>query len=301
MRSTTSYTNDFTNLTNNTSTANQTLGLKLVNDALRYLVGTFFFNEATYTVPGGTVIGQAGYQLPFNNKQVVNTTVLIGNVLWQPREVATRKQYDALNVIPFVNNFPQFYYIWNNQLLLWPSPADNGDAITINYKRRIKDLSVTDYTTGTLSVANGGTVVTGSGTSWTTNMANLWLNIPITASNTTSGDNEWYQISSVTNATSLILDNAYQGLTNVVGGAYTIGEVPILPEDFQDLPLYRAMYVYFTSINQNKDKANYWKGLYDEGYKMLDAEFGAKTSGVGLTPQDYPVVNPNLYQNAITG
>jgi len=301
LRTTTSYTNDFTNLTNNTSAANSTLGLHLVNDALRYLVGTFFFNEASYTVPGGTVASQAGYQLPFNNKQVVNTTVLIGSVLWQPQEVATRKQYDALNVIPFVNNFPQFYYIWNSQLLLWPAPAENGDAITINYKRRIKDLSVTDYTTGTVSVNTAATTVTGSGTSWTTNMAGMWLNIPITASNTTSGDNEWYQIASVTNATTLVLDNPYQGATNVSGAAYTIGEVPILPEDFQDLPLYRAMYVYNNSINPDKDKASYFKSLYDEGYKMLDAEFGAKTSSVGLTPQNSPVVNPNLYQSAISG
>lgn len=302
MRTTTSYTNDFTNLTNNTSTANATLGLRLSNDALRYLTGVFFFNEATYTVPGGTVAGQAGYTLPFNNKQVINTTVLVGSVLWQPVECATKKQYDALNVIQFSNDFPQFYYIYNNQLLLWPTPATNANVITINYKRRIRDLSVVDYTTGTVTVTNGSTSVTGSGTAWTKNMANRWLNVPLTSSDTTTGDDEWYQIASVTNATTLVLNNQYQGGTATsVASGYTIGEVPILPEDYQDLPLYRAMYVYFTSINHNKDKATYWKGLYDEGYKRLDAEFGSKTASVGLTPQNYPVVNPNLFQNNVTG
>lgn len=299
MRTTTSYQNDFTNLTNNTSTANTTLGLKLVNDALRYLVGTFFFNEASYTVPGGTVASQAAYTLPFNNKQVINTTVLIGGILWQPTEVATRKQYDALNVISFTNNFPQYYYIYNNQLLLWPTPAENGDTITINYKRRIRDLSAADYTTGTLSVTSSSTTVTGSGTSWTTNMAGRWLNIPQTASNTTSGDDEWYQISSVTNSTTLVLDNAYQGST-VTGGTYTIGEVPILPEDYQDLPLYRALYVYFNTINKDEQKAQANLALYEEGYKRLDAEFGSKTSAVGLTPLDASVVNPNLFQSQIS-
>lgn len=274
--------------------------MKLINDALRYLVGTFFFNEATYTVPGGTVSGTQGYILPFNNKQVINTTVLIGSILWQPTEVSTRKAFDALNVIPFNNNYPQYYYIYNNQLLLWPTPAENSDAITINYKRRIKDLSIADYTTGTVSVTTLTTAVTGSGTSWTTNMVGQWLNIPETTSNTTSGDNEWYQIASVTNATSLVLNNQYQGQT-VAGGTHTIGEIPILPEDFQDLPLYRALYIYHTSIVQNPDKAKYYKALYDEGYARLDAEFGSKTAGVGLTPQNVPVVNPNLYQSAITG
>lgn len=299
MRTFTSYVSDFTNLTNNTSTANQTLGAKLVNDALRYLVGIFFFNEATYTVPGGTISGTAAYTLPFNNKQVINTTVLIGSVLWQPTEVSTRKAYDALNIIPFQNDFPQYYYIYNNQLLLWPTPATSAQTITINYKKRIRDLSVADYTTGTVSVTSASTTVTGSGTAWTTNMAGRWLNIPITASNTTSGDDEWYKIASVVSATSLTLENAYTGQT-VAGGTHLIGEVPILPEDFQDLPLYRAAFVYHSSIKLDKGKAGMYKSLYDEGYARLDAEFGSKTAGVGITPQDMAVVNPNLYQSSIT-
>lgn len=299
MRTTTSYQSDFTNLTNNTSTANNTFGLRLVNDALRHLVGIFFFNEASYTVPGGTVASQAAYTLPFNVKQVINTTVLIGSVLYQPKEVGTRKAYDALNVIPFQNDYTQFYYIYNNQLLLWPSPASNGNTITINFKRRIRDLSAADYATGTVSVTNASATVTGSGTSWTTNMAGRWINVPLSTSNSTTGDDEWYEIASVESATSLTLNNQYQGGT-ASGATYTIGEVPILPEDFQDLPLYRACYVYYTAIKQDEQKAQYFKALYDEGYKRLDEEFGSKTSGVGLTSQDMNVVNPNMYQTAIT-
>jgi len=302
MRTKTSYENDFTDLTGNTASTNTTRGLKLVNDAIRYLVYTFFFNEATYTVPGGTVASQAGYTLPFNNKQVINTTVLIGSVLWQPKECATRAQYDALNVITYTNDFPQFYYIYNNQLLLWPAPASNGNAITINFKRRIKDLSAADYTTGTVTVTNGSTAVVGVGTAWTTNMAGRWLNVAQTTSNTTSGDDEWYQIASVTNSTNLVLNNQYQGQTvTSTSGGYIIGEVPIIPEDFQDLPLYRAFYIYFTSPGQDPKRAAEYKALYDEGYKLLDAEFGSKTSSVGLTPGNVVVYNPNLFQNNITG
>lgn len=301
MRTTTQYTADFINFTNNTSSDNVTLGLKLVNDAMRYLVGIFFFNESTYTVPGGTVSNQAGYQLPFNNKQVINTTVLIGSVLYQPQEVSTRKAYDALNVIPFQNDYAQYYYIYNNQLLLWPAPASAGDPITINYKRRLRDLSAPDFTSGTVTVSNGSASVTGSAGNWTTNMAGRWLNIPQTTSNTTSGDDEWYQIASVTNGTTLILDNQYQGqsITSTAGG-YTIGEVPILPEDFQDLPLYRACYIYYTFINSNTEKSDYFKALYDEGYARLEAEFGSKTASVGVTSQDMSIVNPNLFQTTIS-
>ncbi len=304
MRTYSNYLSDYQTLSQNTSSANQTFGMKLVNDAVRYLVGIFFFNETTYLPPGGTVASQAAYTLPHDIKQVINVTVQIGGILWQPREVATRKQYDALNVISFINNFPQFYYIYNNQLLIWPTPAENSDVITVNYKKRITDLSQADYTTGTCSVTTATTTVTGSGTAWTTNMAGRWLNIAVSASNTTSGDDSWYQIASVQSATSLTLNNPYVGQT-VAGGTYIIGEVPILPEDFQDLPLYRALMVYFNSIGANVERASEkvaeYKSLYEDGYRRLEAEFGSKTSGVGLTPQDYPVVNPNLFQNNITG
>lgn len=298
MRTTTSYQSDFTNLTNNTSTENSTLGLKLVNDAIRYLVGVFFFNERTHT--DVTVAGQQAYTLPYNIKQMINVTVQIGGILYQPREVATRGQFDALNVIQFENDYPQFYYIYNGQLLLWPTPASSANTITEHYKIRLRDLSAEDYTIGTVSVTTNTSTITGSGTSWTTNMADRWIQIPLTASNTTSGDDEWYQILSVQSATSLTLKNNYSGQT-VTGGSHTIGESPILAEDYQDLPLYRACYIYYTAINQNADRANYFKALYDEGYARLEAEFGSKTSGVGLTPLDTAVVNPNLFQTAISG
>lgn len=296
MRTTTQYQNDFTNLTNNTSTDNTTLGLKLVNDAVRYLVGVFFFNERTFT--DLTVASQQAYTLPYNIKQMINVTVQIGGVLYQPAEVATRKQFDALNVISFINNYPQYYYIYNGQLLLWPTPASSANVITEHYKIRLRDLSAADVTAGTVSVTTGTPTVTGAGTNWTTNMADRWIQIPLTTSNTTSGDDQWYQILSVQSATSLTLKNNYEGGT-VTGGAFTIGEVPILPEDYQDLPLYRACYVYYTAISQNAEKAKYFKALYDEGYSRLEAEFGSKTSGVGLTPNDMGVINPNLYQTSI--
>lgn len=292
---------DFKNLSNNTSTSNGTWGIKLVNDALRYLVGVFFFNERTYTVPGGTVAQQQAYKVPFNIKQAINVTVAIGSVLWQPVEIATRKQFDALNVIPFYNDFPQFYYIYNGELLIWPTPASNGNVITVHYKVRLRDLSMPDYTTGTVSATNGSTTITGAGTTFKEWMEQQgWIRISSSDTDAANGNNEWYEIESVTNGTTLVLKNEYTG-ANVAGGAFTIGQVPILPEDFQDLPLYRALYVYHSSTNQNKEKASYFKSLYDEGYERLQAEFGSKTASVGITPQDYPVANPNLFQQSITG
>lgn len=395
----TSYSNRFTDLTQNPSSGNITRGLQLVNDSLRYLTQKYYFNEQQYQTL--TQAQVQVYQLPFDVKDIINETVLVGGILWQPLEAPNRQFWDSLNTIPFYSDFPQFNYRFKaNQLMLFPTPTSSGDPIQINYKRRIKDLSVADYTTGTLSAtqwksggmvftANSATVsvttlsytpilavndtfvistgtnlnlpsqftagttyyvktvgtasnsttnpgnltytitisatqggtaitpttsagntplaggplisysrsgatITGSGTAWTTNMAGRWLNIAESASNTTSGDNRWYQIKSVESSTSLTLFNDYQG-QDVSGGTYIIGEVPILPEDYQDLALYRALWVYYTSIVPNPQQAKGFLQLYETGKEVLDYEFGSKSTNPVLTPPTAPVFNPNLF------
>jgi len=395
----TGYQNRFTDFTQNTATANATRGMQLINDSIRYLVQKYYFNEQQYQTL--TQAQVQTYQLPFDVKDVINETVLVGGILWQPLEASSRQMWDSLNTIPFYSDFPQFSYRFkSNQIQLFPVPTSSGDPIQINYKRRIKDLSVADYTAGTLSAtqwksgafvftansstiagttlsytplpivndaivlsqgtnltlpaeftagttyyiktistgsnsttnpgnlsftctlsasqggtaitpstsagnqplsggplisySRAGTTVTGSGTSWTTNMKDRWLNIPETASNTTSGDNRWYQIKSVESSTSLTLYNDYQG-QDASGASYTIGEVPILPEDYQDLALYRAMWIYYNSIVPNPEQAKMYQAMYEQGKEVLDFEFGSKSTNPVLTPPNAPVYNPNLF------
>lgn len=399
MLTTTSYTSQGTDLTQNASASNQSRILRLVNQSLRYLTQKYFFNEQQYQTL--TKAQQQVYTLPFDAKDIINMTVLVGGILWQPLDAPSRQFWDSLNTIPFYSDFPQFSYRFRqNQIQLFPIPTSSNDPVQINYKRRIPDLAAADYTAGTLSVSQwksggfvttansanikgttlsytptlavndtvvltagtnetipapfvantiyyvvavsgaigsisnagntdftfqlsammsgsaitatqsagtapmqggpilaynqAGNVVTGSSTSWTTNMAGRWLNIPETTSNTTSGDNEWYQILSVQSATSLTLFNDYQG-QNATGATYTIGEVPLLPEDYQDLALWRALWIYYTSIVTNPNQAKGYLDMYERGKEVLDYEFGSKTTSPVLTPPNAPVFNPNLF------
>lgn len=292
MRSTTNYQSQFIDLTQNSASTNSTRGLLLVNQALAYLTGKFYFNERTYTTT--TVAQQQFYNLPPQVKQIIDVTVTIGGIIWIPRNVATREEWDALNVITFYQDFPSRFYIYNGQLGLFPSPASSGNTLTMNYKIRDRDLSQADYTTGTVSINNASPTITGSGTTFIPDMVNRW--IQITAP---TGDNQWYQIQTYNSATSLTLFNNYTGI-NVSGENYIIGEMPILTEEYQDLPLYRALYIYFNSIVPNKVKAELYKGLYDEGYAMLNAEYGQKTTNVVLDDRGTDIINPNLYLRNVT-
>ncbi len=300
MKSYSSYLTDIPRIIGNSDSDSVTWAMETINDSLRYLTTKFYFNERTYTFPGGTVAQQQFYNLPPQVKKLINVTITIGAVKWQPKECPSREYWDNLNTITFYQDFPSFFFVYNGQVGIFPIPASSSNTLTMNYKTRIRDLSIADYTTGTVSVTTNTATITGSGTAWYSDMAGRWIKITPSSSNTTSGDGQWYQIDSVTNATTIVLKNNYIGST-VSGGAYIIGEMPILPEDYHDLPLYRMGYIYYTTRLPDATRAQLYQDLYQKGYTALNDEFGSKTTNVVLTDTDYPIANPNLFSGTITG
>lgn len=299
MRTYTSYVNDIPRYINNTLADNQTWALEEINQSLRYLTTRYYFNERSYTVPGGTVAQTQFYNLPPQVKKLINVTVLIGSTLWQPKECSSREYWDNLNAQTFYQDYPSYFFVYNGQVGIFPIPASSSNVMTFNYKTRIIDLSQADYSTGTVAITTNTTTVTGSGTTFTNAMAGQWLRVAFSSTNSANGDNQWYQIASVTSGTVLVLKNVYSGAT-VTGGTYTIGEAALLPEDYQDLPLYRMAYLYYTTRFPDKVRAELYKDLYDTGFKALDDEFGSKTTNVVLTDTQAPIYNPNLFQRSVS-
>ncbi len=294
MRSYTNLTTNFGTLAKNSSASNITLGAQLINSSIQVLVNKFYFNEASYTTP--TVSGQQFYNLPPQCRKIVNVTGTIGNVVWVTKDCPDRNYWDILNTIPFNQDFPMFHFIWNHntQFGMWPTPASSGNTLTVNYQKRNVDLSQADYTTGTVAVTQNSPNITFSGSTLIANMADRWIQVAAP-----NGDNQWYQILSVnTGASTAILYGNYTG-PSVSGASFTIGEMATLPEDYQDLPLYRSLEIYFTSIVPNPGNAEMYRGLYERGYEQLNSDYGSKTTSVVLTDTDAPLINPNLFQNNV--
>jgi len=109
MRTLTGYKKDFATFSGNGSTtANSTnaldnisWGVEMINDGIRELATIFYFNETSYVVPGGTVANQQGYQLPSDFESLMNVTIQVGGLLYQPAESPSRRHFDSLNVLPF--------------------------------------------------------------------------------------------------------------------------------------------------------------------------------------------------------
>lgn len=298
MKTWTSYINDIPRIINNSSSDNLTWAEEQVNDAMRYLTTRYFWNETSYNTT--VVSGQQFYNLPSDIDKMINAYVTIGAVRWQMAECSSRRMWDALNVIQFNQEFPYYYFIYDGTIGIWPTPTNNTDTLTINYKHRIVDLSmvdVTDTTQGTtINVTNGTTTILASaGTTifynWMAGYADL--RIPFT-NTSTSGDNVWYPIATVQSGTTAFLKTPYMG-ASVTGASFTIGQVPLLWETYQDLPLYRMAYIYYTTRFPDPSKAQLYQGLYDRGLAQLDAQFANKSTNVVLSDENVALVNPNLY------
>lgn len=117
---------------------------------------------------------------------------------------------------------------------------------------------------------------------------NLWLKITAP-----TGDNNWYQIASIESDTSLTLINTYQG-TTCSGASYTIGQMPLLLEDYHDVLVFDSLVTYFTTIVDNKTKADEFRARREEITKMMDGYSGMKSLNVNLG-RPTTGMNPNLY------
>lgn len=265
-------------LTGDSSSANLTTLDTLHNEAIKKVVTVkpWPFRQKTKTL--STVASQQFYNLPADCGKVLNATVLIGTTRYTPQRIKSREDWDRLNQSTSVtSDTPEYYYIFGKTLGFYPIPSSaTSSAISINYEREVKDLSVADYTTGTIvSIANGATTVTGTGTTWTAQMAGRFIRI--TDSNTANtGDGFWYEISSVTSTTVLELVSPYNGTSIAAGSAaYTLGQTSIIPEDYQMVPLNWVLQYYFQYIQPEPNRATLAKNDYIDGIRSMNMGLGS--------------------------
>jgi hypothetical protein len=157
-------------------------------------------------------------------------------IRYTPRECPDRRTWDQLNLRSYTSDIPEYYFILNGQVGLWPVPASTGNTIYVTQRSRAIDLSFADITSTTVtSITSGATTMVVSG-GVTALMAGLWIRVTYTPSSTNTGDGVWYEISGVSGST-ITLVRAYGGTTISAGAAAcTISQMPLLPEAYHDLP-----------------------------------------------------------------
>lgn len=128
------------------------------------------------------------------------------------------------------------------------------------------DDALTEAATATITVSSdtGGTIITGSGTSWATGMEGRFIKITATSA-ANGGDGEWYEVATVFDTTHLALTKPYTGDNITAGSAtYTMGQVSLIPEAYDMAVVYRAAAIYWRDKGSNTKATMFWK-LYDGG------------------------------------
>lgn len=244
-------------------------------------------------------IGVQAYPIPANVSKIKNDTITVGQLVYTPAPVQTIQEWTMLNALPYTSDIPNYFYIYNNEVLFWPIPSTSGNIITFNYKARVPNLSYANYITGTIAGTAGSNQIVGTTTSWNTtglfplntdlSFANLMI-CPLPP----SGDGLWYPIQRFLSDTTLELNLPLVHAPNLVAGTYIIGQFPLLQEDFQDMIVYGALMVYYSSIVKDEDKFKLYETLYTNKLELLEAYAGTKSVNVDLGSQPVPN-NPNLY------
>lgn len=286
-------------LSNNTTTAFLTVFDTLRNIEEKRILSSrnWPFLEKQFT----TVTDSANQfvVLPQYVDRVFSVTVTVGTYIYSPRECPSREQWDKLNMTTVSSNIPTWWFVYDGKIGLYPKPSTSSNTITINGKRLVKDLTIADYTTGgVLTAVVDSATLTGTSTVWSSSMAGRW--IKITESDTTNkGDGFWYEILSVQSATSLTLVRPYKGTAITAGNAaYTISQCSLMPEQYQDLPIYGALRTYYTSVDPNVNQAKLYGGMYDAMNQSLIESYSNRNESCvisdGISP-DYVQENPNLF------
>lgn len=278
----------------NTSSANLSYGDQIINDFHRKLLSMadwpFLHRLRTAT----TVAATSFVNLPYDTDQVESVFVTVDSTRYNPKPVPSRKFWDDLHYSTVNSDTPEYWFIYNGQIGLWPIPVTAGSTISLNTKIRVSDLAVADYVTGTItSIANGATTVTLSGTTLTYPMVGRWIKITLD-DGTDSGDGLWYEIASITDTTHLELVRPYGGTTIAAGSqAFTIGQMPILPEAYHGLLPSYAAYRYWSK--EKDERAIELKNMVSEGISGLFKDYSINdlTMVVDDGNDDF-IINPNL-------
>lgn len=245
-----------------------------------------------------STVGVQNYNIPANVSKIKNNTINVGQLKYQPTPIESIQDWDMVNFLPYTSDIPNYFFIYNGTLRIFPIPSTTGNIITFNYKTRVADMTYSDYSVGSIqNMIVGSTTVTGSGTTWTVFPPGIdiqYQNLYLRADTSTGGDGIWYPILKIDGVATLTLALPVINAPNIDTTSYTIGQLPLLQEDFQDMLVYGALKIYFSTVVENESKFKEYDALYKERLDMLEEYAGTKQVNVDLggTPQ---ATNPNLF------
>lgn len=258
-------TNDLTNT--------QTFLARQINATITYLFG-LIKNYKTQPVPRtfSTVIDQVYYHNLPGLISIESMVMTIGDQDYPLKPIHSQATWDHFQQLDITSSdIPQFYFPRQSDFGIYPTPSAVRTVTIVGNFLPLR-LSVVDYTTGTISVAQNSQAVTGSGTTFTAAMVGRWL---CEADSNGLAVGNWYRISAYTSATSITLETVFEE-TALSGSTYIIGQSPELPEEMHEYIPYRTAAVYYSTVRRDPKRAQELLNFFYTG------DFGNPNRGGGI-------------------
>lgn len=241
------------------------------------------------------VASQQFYQLPIDVVRVMAVSQVVQTNFEVPlSQVRSEEEWRIKNIFTVSTAVPTHYFIYgSNQVGIWPKPASAvTNGLRFVYQPQDVDMTKADYTTGTVTITNGATAVTGTSTVWTSaSHKGMWLAV------TDGSDGNWYEVDTVVSNTSLTLLTPYAGPT-VSAAAYKLGQLFNLPGEYADVPVDYAMRRYYDSKN-NPERAKYHLERYQEAVTDAVEKYASSSLSNVITDDEVGVIqNPWLWPPA---
>lgn len=279
--------------TKNTSSDNLSYGDEIMNDFHRKILSKRDWPFLHKIRTAKTIAATEFVALPYDVDMIESVFVEIGSTRYTPKPCPSREVWDQLHESTSSGDEPEYWFVYNGEIGLWPTPATSDNTISMNTKIRVRDLNIADITTSTITtLANGSTSITVSA-GLTAQMVGFWIR-PTFSTTANTGDGLWYEISSIGGTTAGVLVRKYGGVSITAGTApCTIAQMPQLPEAYQPLPEIYAAYRYWSK--EKDSRASLFKGELMEGIANLEKEYSSSDLSMIIDDMsDDPIINQNL-------
>ena len=265
-------------LATDTGTETTTNAKLLMNFGYKQILARFRRDQNSDTQTASTVASQRAYMLPPNFLRFISASFTYGSVLTPIEHIQDETIWQRFTSYTQTTARPTRCYIrtrfgaGGSEILLDPVPSVVG-TLEIKYEATDRKLQYTKYTTGTVTITPGSTVITGAGTTFTNAMIGRYFNVTTEAGE----DGWWYRIGSYTSATVIGLEQMYEGNGSgaLATQSYQIAEAFALPEEMQILPVYYFLQHYYSKLQNEKKTAEYL-GLYNGIFNQAKLDYNSK-------------------------
>jgi len=287
---------DFKTLTNDTSTSSGTLAKTLINFGVRSVLATqnYTFNRSYQDFSSATSI--QSYEKPYDALKITSVYYWDSGVWYALPEVRTDAQWRNINST-VVTGLPYCWSVSNEtgKIGLSPIPSNSKGTIRINYLKKIRDIGVSDYSTGSVSGTSGGTTFSNGSAVWTSLMQGRALSVSGT---NTVADGMWFTIDKVASGGTIITvrESIPDTITNAT---YNISELIPLPDGYEDIALWYALDRYY-QIKEKPALAREYERKYKEQLGELMNQDSRSASGLITQESDGGMVGPNINPWSIT-